>query len=313
MVDTPKSENFYGLSLVADRFLQEAAQALVFEVGKLAQGGYREIDVPDIAASCAQLIRAKHNEIASAECKSTQSWLEAEPAFAMAFKSVGYTKIEDSFWETTFALQLERWLPKLREGNLSASYVALKLARQPYHYMNYVSLIAAASHRYISGIGHRVAIQGPSTVRRLKDLVTEFEQVINAEWLPHDLRRSLSHCLRTKSALSYLDSWEQEITPASHRNDVDLPTRLFATDLLRANQFLFQSFHKKAVFHLMGLSFVERPLEMRTIERLAKSETDAHRVIVAKRIAVKRGLDFDHVLTTLKANKSFAFPRENSE
>ena len=310
MAEIPTPDSFYELSLVADRFIDKASKAIVFEIDELAVSGFQDADLPGAARACSKLIEIQLSETLNDECKRTMEWLESEPAFAMAFKSLGYHKVTDDYWELPIRRELERWLPSYREEKYArASYIALKIARLPSHYINYVSLIAGASYRYISGAGHRTAIEGPATIRRLKDLLADFEEVLSTEWLPDSLRKNLAYSIRTESALRDLDSCEDISSPASRRNDADLPTRLFATDLLRVNQQAFRSFHKKAVFHLMGLSFVERPLEMRTIERLAKSELDAHREIAAKRIADKRGLDFDDVLTTLKANRSFNLPR----
>ena len=310
MAEIPTPDSFYELSLVADRFIDKASKAIVFEIDELAVSGFQDADLPGAARACSKLIEIQLSETLNDECKRTMEWLESEPAFAMAFKSLGYHKVTDDYWELPIRRELERWLPSYREEKYArASYIALKIARLPSHYINYVSLIAGASYRYISGAGHRTAIEGPATIRRLKDLLADFEEVLSTEWLPDSLLKNLAYSIRTESALRDLDSCEDISSPASRRNDADLPTRLFATDLLRVNQQVFRSFHKKAVFHLMGLSFVERPLEMRTIERLAKSELDAHREIAAKRIADKRGLDFDDVLTTLKANRSFNLPR----
>lgn len=313
MAATPTPESFYDLSLVADRLIEEAANAIVFEIDRLAVQGFSDTDLPGVAAVCAALIQEKYSKIIDGEPQRTLDWLESEPAFAMAFKSLGYQKVTEDHWKEPILRELERWAPKLSgEKHASASYISLRIARLPCHYLKYVSRVALASHRYISGVGHRTAIEGPSTIRRLKDLIAEFEDVISTEWLPESLRKNLAYSIRTKSALQDLESCNDIASPASRRNDADLPTRLFATDLLRIHQETFHSFHKKAVFHLMGLSFVDRPLEMRTIERLAKSELDAHREIAAKRIADKRGLDFDDVLATLKETKSFNFPREKT-
>lgn len=313
MAEIPTADQFYKLSLVADRYEELGSKAIDFELDALAVDGYRDADVPAVATTCAKLLKEKHDEALGDDCKATIEWIEAEPAFAMAFKSLGYIKVGDDHWHGPIQRELERWVPRLRdEKNSSSRYLSTTIARIPNHYLKYISRLAGACHRYISGIGHRAVIEGPSTIRRLKDLIAEFEEVLSTEWLPDSLRTNLAYSFRTKSALETLEHHVDIASPTSRRNDADLPTRLFATDLLRINQDMFRSFHKKSVFHLMGLSFVERPLEMRTIERLAKNEVDAHREIAAKRISDKRGLDYDYVLATLKANKSFTFPRENT-
>ncbi len=312
MTEIPTPENFLELSLVADKFVEQASRAIVFELDKLPGARHTDSSLAETAIACAKLLEEKYNEVLSAECKRTIEWFEAEPAFAMAFKSLSYVKVSENHWEGPILRELERWRANVRlDRGPHAGSMALKIARVPCHYLTYLSLVAGASYRYVSGIGHRAVIEGPSTIRRLKDLISELEDVLGAEWLPDDLRKNLGYSLRTGAALRDLNTHDENVFTPSRRNDIDLPARLFATDLLRIHQQIFQSFHKKSVFHLMGLSFVSRPLEMRTIERLAKSEMDAHREVVAKRIADRRGLDFEHVLTTLKANKSLTFPSQN--
>jgi len=153
LAEIPTSDSFYELSLVADRFIDKASKAIVFELDKLACDVFREADIPDVAAACARLIKDQYNEILSDECKKTMEWFEAEPAFAMAFKTVGYLKVADDHWEAPILRELERWLPRFQgEKNASASYIALRIARLPSHYINYVSRVAGASYRYVSHV-----------------------------------------------------------------------------------------------------------------------------------------------------------------
>jgi hypothetical protein len=312
VADIPTPESLYSLSLDVDRYLEDTSRALTRELDQSIHSDFCETDLPKLTASCTKLIAAKHKEFINGDCKPVLEWLEAEPAFAMAKKYLKFVKVEDSHWEASILRELERWLPSLRLGRHS-SFLAHKLIRLTSSYIKYVSRVAEAAYRYTSRLGYVAAVEGPSTIRCLQALVTELGKVMKTSWLPEDLKQSLKHSLRTKSALDDLNMWAEKMSSGSLRNDIDLPTRLFATDLLRIHQESFNSHHKKAVFLLMGFSFVDRPLEMRTIERLAKSEMDAHRLAMAKRIADKRGLDFEHVLTTLKANKSFTLPREKSD
>ncbi len=310
MAEIPTSDRFYELSKVADAFVKQAADAIVFELDKVPAA--LDCDLTKTASVCAKLLDETYTSVVTAQCSRTIQWFESEPAFAMAIKSLSYRKVDDDHWEPRIQTELERWVAGFRVGKSShQGLIAQRIARIPCHYLNYMSMVAEASYRYVSGIGHRAVIEGPSAIRRLKDLVLEVEEILSAEWLPDDLRRSLGYSIRTKAALRDLYEHDEGVPTPTRRNDIDLPARLFAIDLLRVNQRVFQSFHKKAVFHLMGLSFVSRPLEMRTIERLAKSEMDAYREEAAKRIADKRGLDFEYVLTTLKANKSLTFRGQN--
>ncbi|MNT43442.1 hypothetical protein D3C72_1799150 [compost metagenome] len=120
----------------------------------------------------------------------------------------------------------------------------------------------------------RAALEGPATVERMKSLLSELEHLIAAEWLPEESKKKLSYLLKVQRATSYLESADVFASPASRRNDNDLPSRLMASELIRLNQEMFSAAHKRAVFQLMGLSFIERPLEMRTIERLIRAEKE---------------------------------------
>ncbi|MGJ7513553.1 hypothetical protein ACSFE6_04345 [Pseudomonas baetica] len=231
-------------------------------------------------------------------------WLVSEPAFALASKTLGYESFSIEEWREFFDMEIRR---SVRNKNFSASK-AFGFASKSSQYLRNVSSIAKALSGYLSGARHREVLDGPATIQRMKELLLEFEQLVEVDWMPENLKESLRYKISVRSAIRLLDEPDVLESPVSRRNDADLPTRLLASELLRINYEYQRSFHKKAVFHLMGLSFIERPLEMRTIERLAKNEMDALREYVAKRIADKRGLDFDYVLTTLKTNKSLSLP-----
>lgn len=238
------------------------------------------------------------------EGKACLDWLVSEPAFALASKTLGYQNFSFDEWREFFDMRIRR---SVRNNNFSDSD-AFKITSLSTLYLRNVSCIAEALSGYLSGTRHREVLDGPATIRRMKELLLEFEQLVEVDWMPESLKGRLTYKVQTTSALKILDEPDLLQSPTSRRNDVDLPTRLLASELLRINYTYQNSFHKKAVFHLMGLSFIERPLEMRTIERLAKNEMDALRERLAKRIADKRGLDFDYVLTTLKTNKSLTLP-----
>ncbi|EJM25150.1 hypothetical protein PMI22_00496 [Pseudomonas sp. GM21] len=234
------------------------------------------------------------------------AWLDSEPAFKLAIKTLGYSQSDWGSWGGIF----EDYIRRSFKHNYLPGYVASRIATHGSRYLRNISSIAGALSRYLSGARHREVIDGPSTIQRMKELLLEFEQLVAVDWMPEDLKEQLKYKVRTRSAIKLLDEPYILESPTSRRNDADLPTRLLASELLRINYSHQKSFHKKAVFHLLGLSFVERPLEMRTIERLAKSEMDALRECWAKKIADRKGLDFDFVLTTLKTNKSLTLPHE---
>ncbi len=231
------------------------------------------------------------------------NWLESEPAFALAIREVGFHVADPAHWAESHEKTIRSWI---RNGGHTA-VLAFRLARNTSRYLAYISRLGGAIHSYVSGTGLRAAINGAATIARMRQLLLEFDQLAGVDWMPVDAKKRLSYMVKTESAIRFLDSDEIFDQPATKRNDADLPSRLLALEILRLNYSLRSKYHKRAVFHLMGLSIIERPIEMRTIERLVKSETDAHRKYMAKRIADKKGLDYERVLTTLKAAKKPTF------
>jgi hypothetical protein len=299
----PSSEQFQLLAQAAENYTAEFSTYL-----KGILGGFPEDKIPPgevarltkLALEGSESIMNSALGVYGAACIE---WLESEPAYALAIKEVGFHRVEGSYWMEMFEKNIQGWT----RSDSPTVVLAHRLARNSNRYLAYISRIGGAIHSYLTGMGHRAVIDGPATIAKMRQLLLEFEQLAGVDWMPADARKRLAYAVRAQDAIRFLDSDILD-QPVSKRNDADLPTRLLASELLRLNYSTYANHHKRAVFHLMGLSIIERPLEMRTIERLAKSELDAERAFQAKRIADKRGLNYNEVLTTLKATKSFTLP-----
>ena len=114
MAEIPTSDSLYELSTVADRFVKRASEAIVFELDKLLCCQESDRDVNGAATECARLLDEAYNGVLSGQCLRTIQWFEAEPAFAMAIKSLSYHKVDDGHWEPRIQRELERWMAGIR-------------------------------------------------------------------------------------------------------------------------------------------------------------------------------------------------------
>ncbi|MFJ3075287.1 hypothetical protein [Pseudomonas sp. NPDC087029] len=303
MTNSPSTEQFTRLAK-AGPLLREKFGRILHERFKTLESSLSdEQDIMALVDFCVESLSEEGEAALGDDGRACLDWLIAEPAFELSIKTLGYRPSSHDRWGEYFSNEIRRGL---RNGNFTSSK-AFSYASHASRYLRNVSSIAGAIGGYVSGAQHRAVLDGPVTIRRMKDLLLEFDQLVDVDWLPEVLREQLRYAVNTRSAMRYLSGPDILERPSSRRNDADLPVRLLASELLRINYEFHRSFHKRAVFHLMGLSIIQKPLEMRTIERLAKIEMDAIREDVARRIADRRGLDFGQVLTTLKANKTLTF------
>lgn len=192
-------------------------------------------------------------------------WLENQPSFMLAKQSIGFNKVDQKYFEEIFEHAIRVWAPNIHLGPYRLTRMIDESSGE---YNRYVSRVAEISYEYLTRKRVRAVIDGPAKINRMKSLLAELEQLINNDWMnPYEIKR-LSSLVDARGAINYLDEPYILGNPSSRRNDADLPARLMASSLIGLNRYHFSDPHKRAVFHLMGLPFVERPLEMRTIERL---------------------------------------------
>lgn len=300
----PSPDQFQRLAQAAETYTAEFSTYLKDVLGGFPDDKIPLSAVPRIIQLAVEGSESAMNSSLGADGISCMAWLESEPAYALAIKEVGFYRVEGAHWPDVYEKNI---LSAIRSGSPTA-VLAYRMARDSSRYLAYISRIGGAVHSYMTGIGHRAVIDGPATITKMRQLLLEFEQLAGVDWMPAEARKNLGYLVKTQNAIRFLDSDILD-QPVSKRNDADLPTRLLASELLRLNYSTYGNHHKRAVFHLMGLSFIERPLEMRTIERLAKGEVDADREYRARRISDTKGLKYEDVLTTLKARKSINLPR----
>lgn len=197
---------------------------------------------------------------------SAIQWLEEQPAFRMAYDSLGFIELSDEE-------QLERLADRI-ERRASSRFSPWQLTRFTGHYLRYVSGVSLELYNYVTRRGVSATVNGPGAVKRMTDLMTEFQRLASEDCFPPESQKALlSYSNRMLDRLLRSDLLPPTLT---RRNDKDLPARLVATGLIRLHFKHFGEARKRAVFHLMGLPFIERPLEMRTIERLIKGERERY-------------------------------------
>lgn len=233
----------------------------------------RRLEYPDqksylpseLTTLAGQLNDAHFECIALSRCPKSASawdWLEASPAFQMACDALpleptpGFTNI----FEQLFTQHYQR--------GFRSNPLSYDLEYRAGKYLRYISGIALACHNYLSGKSVRAALSGAETIARMNMLLTQLKQLSASDWISSRNQQALlNHLGRIDRCLND-HSLTNAAKPLSKRNDVDLASRLMAAEIIQLHTRLFDNPAKRAVFQLMGLPFVEKPLEMRTIERL---------------------------------------------
>jgi hypothetical protein len=195
-------------------------------------------------------------------------WLNSQPGFMIAAQTVGVSSTEEARWTSANNSALQRWVT----SSAPTAAIAHSLARMAGMQLAYASNVADATHKYLSGTSRHLAIEGPASLAAMKQLLIEFDTLLAVEWVPELTRRQLSELIKAQRAISFIEHLQTDASPVSKRNDADLAGRLFVSELLRSHQNLFSAFHKRAVFQLAGLPFVEKPIEMKTIDRMVAIE-----------------------------------------
>lgn len=272
MMETPTAAQFNELAMAAERYGK-----LFYERGAaLAYGTFdEEISEDEIVSLSIHLSNANDEAwdlSLGTEGLFVLNWLHEQPAFCLAKEALGFVPLDQSKgWQPRFEQIIRRWASR---KNRHGGTLVWSIERESKKFLSYLSGIAKAAHGYITKRRVRAAIDGPEKIEKIKSLLVEIEQLLATEWIPENHRNNLLRLINTRKAINLLENQEIISAPLSRRNDTDLPARLMASEIIRLHHELFSATHKRAVFHLMGLAFIERPLEMRTIERLAKAEKD---------------------------------------
>lgn len=266
MAGYPTVEQFAELGKAGDRYVSNFMDAW----WKIYAPGNQKLEPREISemAERANAIAVSSFEASISEPGARAfDWLIEQPAFVLASQAVGFRPLA----EGEQLINFERVITRCVERDYSRNLVPTLLRRRSGKFLDYLSGISASAASFISGRSAKTALEGDPTFDRMQSLTSEIQQALKADWVCEGARRSLSvHLDRLSSSI---ERWRPS-APISKRNDADLPARLMASELIRLHHALFSATHKRAIYHLMGLPFIERPLEIRTIERLAKAEKE---------------------------------------
>lgn len=264
-MDTPTAEQFEALSGAYERYRKEFTDKS-YALPHPNPDSYTLAELTDLANKLDVL----HFESASlCMCEASAyacDWLHSTPAFQMALKALpAYTPVK------SFAKKFENALIARYERRPARPTMILWwLPENAGHYLRFISGVALICHNYLTGKSVRAALSGPETINRMNKLLGELKQLSASDWITDSDQRSLFRHIERLEKLANVDLRASK--PASTRNDPDLASRLMAGELIRLHKYHFGAPHKRAVFQLMGLPFIDRPLEMRTIERLIKAK-----------------------------------------
>ncbi|MCZ9669832.1 MULTISPECIES: hypothetical protein [Pseudomonas] len=264
MVQIPTAEEFFQLSMLEENYRKNVRESLRCIEFPEDASMLKESDFNRLAVVTAKARTDVFHELL--EASTAWQWLAEQSAFDQAMQSMTKKYVPQDPKD-----RMKRLLKQsaTRAGNFS--HHADWYAARPSQYIYYLAGLATAADNFLTGRSVRAATEGRSISLKMQALLLEFQRLGGSGWLAPAEEETLS--TRTEKLLTYL----QRITPqpaVSRRNDGDLGSRLFAIELIRLNQRIYSATHKRAVFHLMGLPLFERPLEMRTIERLAKAERE---------------------------------------
>jgi hypothetical protein len=273
MKDVPSAQQFKALAMTAERYKTMCSKSVYSIAESVEEDHLTEADIEQLVQRVLAAYKEAHDASFDEDSRAALDWLDEQPSFCMALDAFGFTRIEaheiNQYWQLRFESVVRRWASNQRGSRWGLSFAVVRASNQ---FLSYISGVAEACHGYLSKLRARAAIDGPETVDRMKAVLSEFEQLLDSEWLSDDYKARLSRFVCIPKARACLNEREVFANPTSRRNDIDLPARLMASELIRLHQRLFSATHKRVVFNLMGLPFIDRPLEMRTIERLASAE-----------------------------------------
>jgi hypothetical protein len=262
MSQTPTAEQFLSLSKAASRY-RYLFKELFDEVFEgVEQGKVSDAVITDLAK-----ISVKAREMAvraslAGEGLFALKWLEKESAFRMAKRSTRFND-DGQDWSTIFERQIRQW-------DASASPECRPYISAETGYLDFVSGVAEAAHRYMTGQSVREARSSVTTVAEIKLRLSEIEGLLASGTLPEGLLAHISEALQIPRAISILESEAPLLAPVSSRNDASLPARLMASELIWHFSRKFGDPLISAIYQLLGLFFEpEKQLEKRTLQRLA--------------------------------------------
>lgn len=264
----PTPEHFQALERAIEQFITALAEKYVEitkDVSNEPDFHLTEQMVVELAesfkAARSEAIQACFNE----ETDVAYAWLDTEPSFRIALQKLGFTVSGSNNPYEKVIEDCQHTNPKWRAHRIRESVL-----RHATLHLAYMGGVAKASSGFITGERRRAALEGPKAIQRMLDLMEEIEKIRKStDFLGRPVSIGGRFWERTKSNM---EGTLEHLFSTTKRDDKDLAARLMASELIRLHIKLFFAPHKNSVFHLMGLPFVDRPIEMKTIERLVALE-----------------------------------------
>lgn len=272
-LSVPTTEQFKALAETWSRFefdFRTGTRQKIYDISD-ANGGEltsATVDVNALAIELKEIGDKAHDAALLPEAGIALNWLENQPSFQLALRSLGYYQMPDG-WLPIFEDTIANWL----SIGAYPENLTYRIVRRYGSYIRFASGVAQASHRYITKQAANEAIDGFRVLAEIRDRLAEVERLVEHPSTP-DSARNIWKARSVKRAVDRLNEECLLGGAVSRRNDADLPARLMAVEIIQLNWRVTGAAQKRAVFHLMGLPFVQSELEMRTIERLVKAEKE---------------------------------------
>lgn len=274
MSNNPTTEQLYALS---DAYIEYEKEFIVAWKNRTFDRSLDIDEIPEKKLTRDYLIEAAIEAAENAEkkginnqIKNTREWLINQPAFAMAANAVGFkpTSMRDTSC---------RFIPPMDPEECFcfclSSYQYQLLGRALGDHLQYTAGVARAYANYLSKVSVKRSTEGMKTLEKMQNLAGELQDLIFSDpWFFEDhgeLARSI------KSISRRLDTLKPQ--PVSRRQDSELAARLMAAELIELHYERTRDTSNRAVFQLMGLPGIDKPLEIRTIERLSSKWLREHR------------------------------------
>lgn len=264
---TPTPEQFEALAVAIENFtlnLGERFDAIIDDIGSGPKCPVSEIRLVELSERFKDERENSFQHCFDDDNDAVYNWMDSQPAFQIALQKLGFRASGNSNpYREIIERQIARsnWRPHLLKAS-ALRHATLHLA--------YVGGVAKACHGFTSGKRTKAALEGPKAIQKMLSLMSEIEEIRNnTDFLGRPISIGGRYWKMTRSSME--DALEH-LFSTTKRNDRDLPARLMASEIIRLHVKLFSDAHKNVVFHIMGLPIFDRPLEMKTIERLIALE-----------------------------------------
>ncbi|RMR07380.1 hypothetical protein [Pseudomonas syringae group genomosp. 3] len=267
MRKTPTSAQFENLGTTIEKFivvLNEKFGEITEEVNDEKDYRLPEPLILELANKFETTRLETVNSCFDSETDATFTWITNEPSFQVALRKVGFTTRDDK----------NPYVEIISQENIETAWRPYHLRKSAIHYatlhISYVGGLARASYGFLSGKRRKAALEGPKALQNMINLMTEIERIRDTtDFLGQPINIGGRFWEKQKSDM---EGTLEHLFSTTRRDDKDLASRLMASELIRLHMELFYAPHKNAIFHLMGLPFIQRPIEMKTIERLIALE-----------------------------------------